>query len=141
MQDCQASEEAFSSQNKTSTLQNMKFLNFFLHCGHFFLLDPDPDFKYRYGSTDLSESGSETLETTSRKITNVVRFSCFVLSVIDFFIMQAMVSDLMREAPVHPGPCRHHQRPLLLSQQVCVRLLPSFATNFLALLNLLKGKV
>jgi hypothetical protein len=62
--------------------------------GHFFLLDPDPDFQYGYGSTDLSESGSETLGMTSRKITNVVRFSCFVLSVIDFFVMQAMLWDL-----------------------------------------------
>ncbi len=61
--------------------------------GHFFLLDPE-DFQYGYGSTDLSESGSETLGTTSRKITNVVRFSCFVLSVIDYFVMQAMLWDL-----------------------------------------------
>ena len=30
----------------------------------------------------------------SRKITNVIRFSCFVSSVIDFFVMQAMLWDL-----------------------------------------------
>jgi hypothetical protein len=42
----------------------MKFLNFFLLLWVVFaLLDPDPDFEYVSGSTDLNESGSgyETL--------------------------------------------------------------------------------
>jgi hypothetical protein len=72
----------------------MKFLNFSYFWVIFALLDPDPDFKHGYGSTDLIESGSETLGMTSRKITNVVRFSCSVSSIIDFFVMQAMLWDL-----------------------------------------------
>jgi hypothetical protein len=41
------------------TLQNMKFLNFFLLLWVIFaLLDPDPDSKCGSGSTDLIESGS-----------------------------------------------------------------------------------
>ncbi len=40
----------------------MKFFNFFLLLWVIFaLLDPDPDSKYGTGSTDLIESGSETL--------------------------------------------------------------------------------
>jgi hypothetical protein len=42
--DVQATEEAFSPQKRTSsTVKNMKFLNFFYFVGHFCLLDPDPD--------------------------------------------------------------------------------------------------
>jgi hypothetical protein len=62
--DVQATEEAFSPQKKHPELQNMKFLNFFLLLRIIFaLLDPDtdPNPESRYGSTDLIESGSETL--------------------------------------------------------------------------------
>jgi hypothetical protein len=44
---------------------NMKFLYFFLLLWLVFaLLDPDPDFKYGSGPTDLIDSGSETLVST-----------------------------------------------------------------------------
>jgi hypothetical protein len=54
-------EEALSSQKRTSSTQNIKFLNFFLLLWFIFaLLDPDPDSEHGSGSTDQIESGSET---------------------------------------------------------------------------------
>jgi hypothetical protein len=73
--DFQAIEEASSALKiEHPALQNMNFLNFFLLLWVIFaFLNPDPD-SLSYGSTDLIVSGSETLGTTSRKMTNVFLF-------------------------------------------------------------------
>ncbi len=126
--DFQAIEEASSALKiEHPALQNMNFLNFFLLLWVIFaFLNPDPD-SLSYGSTDLIVSGSETLGTTSRKMTNV-----FLFCTLSYWLFRDAGHALgpeWREAPVHPGPCRHHQRSLLLSQQVSVRLL--FSVLFL----------
>ncbi len=58
MMDFQATGEALSPQKRTSRLQNMKFLNFFLLLWFIFvLLDPDLDSETGSGCSDLIESG------------------------------------------------------------------------------------
>jgi hypothetical protein len=54
IKDVQVTEEAFSSQNRTSSTSNMKFLNFFLLLWVIFaLLDPDPDPQHCEKNTDI----------------------------------------------------------------------------------------
>ncbi len=56
LQDVQVTEEAFSSQKKTSSTSKHDISKTFsTFVGHFSLLDPDPDSEYGYrsGSTDL----------------------------------------------------------------------------------------
>jgi hypothetical protein len=67
IKDVQATGEAFGPQRKHPTRQNIKFLNFFLFLWVIFtILDPDRDSES--GSTDLIESGSETLFLTQNLI-------------------------------------------------------------------------
>jgi hypothetical protein len=60
--DVQATEEVFSRSSSTS-----KTFVYFLWA-IFALLDPDPDSDSESGSTDLIESGSETLVPNTHKV-------------------------------------------------------------------------